>query len=166
VVLLGEPGEEIAASAWLALRRGLEAGRPPQVDLAHEGRLIDLLVRAVAEGALRSAHDVSDGGLALALAECCIAGPLRRGATIRLEEGARPDALLFGESPGRVIATSAAAEGLLVLADELRVPARRLGRTGGDRLVVGPHGADPWIDCPLDELHERWARAIPRRLSE
>jgi phosphoribosylformylglycinamidine synthase len=168
VVLLGDPGEDLAASAWLALRRGLEAGRPPQVDLAHERKLTQLLVTAVARGLLRSAHDVSEGGLALALCECCIAGPARRGAVLRLEEGARPDALLFGESPGRVVATTAAGdtERLVALAHEHDVPLQRIGRTGGDRLVLGPRGAEPWIDLPVSLLHERWQRAIPRRLGE
>jgi phosphoribosylformylglycinamidine (FGAM) synthase-like enzyme len=91
-----------------------------------------------------------------------------RGASVQLDEGRRPDALLFGESPGRVIVSAGPAqvETLLSRARERSVPARRIGRTGGERLTVGPRAADAWIDCPLEALRERWARAIPRRLGE
>jgi len=166
VVLLGDPHETLAASAWLALRRGLEVGRPPQVDLDHERSLAELLRLAVADGFVASAHDVSDGGLAVALAECCVAGTTTRGAQVELEEGLRPDALLFGESPGRVIATTRDAGGLASLARKHGVSARRVGTTGGDRLTITPTSGSPWIDLPVADLHESWARAIPRRLGE
>jgi phosphoribosylformylglycinamidine synthase len=166
VVLLGDLHETLAASAWLALRRGLEVGRPPQVDLDHERSLAELLRLAVADGFVASAHDVSDGGLAVALAECCIVGTTTRGAQVELQEGLRPDALLFGESPGRVIATTRDAGGLASLAQKHGVSARRVGTTGGDRLTITPSSGSPWIDLPVADLHESWARAIPRRLGE
>jgi phosphoribosylformylglycinamidine synthase len=166
IVLLGESREELGGSAWLALRRGLEAGAPPAVDLAAEARLVDLLVAQVAAGRIATAHDVSDGGLAVALAECTFTGPgeARVGARIELADSIRPDALLFGESTGRVVTTSADPDGLLAAAAEAGVPARRVGRTGGDRLVVGPEGGEPWIDTSVDELHRIWQTALPRRL--
>jgi phosphoribosylformylglycinamidine synthase len=166
VVLLGENREEVGGSEWLWLRRGLEAGHPPALDLEHELRLLRLLERAVREGLVRSAHDVSDGGLAVALAECAIAGPERIGARVELAEPLRPEALLFGESTGRVVATSADAEALLRLAGEAGVPAQKIGETGGARLVVGAPGGPPWIDAALDRLHRLWSNAIPRRLEE
>jgi phosphoribosylformylglycinamidine synthase len=164
VVLLGESRAELGGSAWLALRRGREAGLPPAVDLAHERRLFALLERGVAQGLVASAHDVSEGGLALALAECAIAGRARVGAEIALGEALRPDALLFGESTGRVLVATAQPAALLALAAELGVPAQRVGETGGARLVVRPRGGAPWIDAPLDRLHGIWRRALPRRL--
>ncbi|MDH3685502.1 MAG: phosphoribosylformylglycinamidine synthase subunit PurL, partial [Myxococcales bacterium] len=103
IVLLGESREELGGSTWLALRRGLEAGAPPHVDLAHEQRLHGLLQRGVREGWLRTAHDTSEGGLAVALAECCLTGPERVGAEVSLTDPIRPDALLFGETAGRVV---------------------------------------------------------------
>jgi len=166
IVLLGDTREDLAASAWLALRRGLEVGSPPKVDLDHERRLAELLRIAVADAAVASAHDVSDGGLAVALSECCIAGETTRGARIELEEGLRPDALLFGESPGRVIAATRDAEALTSLAREHGIPARRIGTTGGDRLAIAPPSGEPWIELPVAALHEYWTRAIPRRLGE
>jgi phosphoribosylformylglycinamidine (FGAM) synthase-like enzyme len=166
IVLLGETREELGGSAWLALRRGLEAGSPPAVDLASEARLIDLLVAQVASGRIVTAHDVSDGGLALALAEGTFSAPDSRqvGARVELNDTIRPDALLFGESTGRVVTTSADPDGLLAAAAEAGVPARQIGVTGGERLVVAPPGGEPWIDIPVADLHRTWARALPRRL--
>jgi phosphoribosylformylglycinamidine synthase II len=166
VVLLGENREELGGSEWMALRRGLEAGHPPVVDLEHERRLTGLLGEGVRQGRIRSAHDVADGGLAVALAECAFTGPSPIGAEIALADIIRPDALLFGESTGRVIATTAEPEALLALARERGVPAQRIGWTGGSRLEIGPPGRDPWIDASLERLHGLWARAIPRRLED
>jgi phosphoribosylformylglycinamidine (FGAM) synthase-like enzyme len=166
VVLFGENRAELGGSEWLAVRRGLERGVPPEVDLEHELRLIALLVEGVASGAIASAHDISEGGLAVALAECCIAGPARIGARVRLGDSLRPDALVFGESTGRAIASTADAALLIALAARHRVPARAIGTTGGDRLSIGPPGERPWIDEPVEGLHTIWQSAIPRRLRE
>jgi phosphoribosylformylglycinamidine synthase len=166
VLLFGESREELGGSTWLAERRGIEAGRPPAVDLEHERRLAALLVEAVAQGLVETAHDVSDGGLAVALAECCMSGEAQVGAEIRLADAIRADALLFGESTGRVICASAAPERLLELAARHGVPARRIGSTGGERLRIAPREGAPWIDAPVAALRERWTNAIPRRLEE
>jgi phosphoribosylformylglycinamidine synthase len=164
IVLLGENREDLGGSEWLALRRGIEAGFPPAVDLQHERRLIDLLVAAVADGAIRSAHDIADGGLAVALAECTFTGDAIVGANVSLSEGFRPDALLFGESTGRVIAATEDPEALLALARAKGVPAHSIGTTGGDRLRIGPPTGDAWIDTPVAQLRALWEAGIPRRL--
>jgi phosphoribosylformylglycinamidine synthase subunit PurL len=166
IVLLGENRAELGGSEWLALRRGLERGVPPEVDLEHEKRLADLLVEGVAAGAIATAHDTADGGLAVALAECCFAGPAQVGARVELSDSLRPDALLFGESTGRVIAAAADAEPILALAARHGVSARRIGTTGGDRLQIASPGREPWIDEPVGALHAVWQGAIPRRLRE
>jgi phosphoribosylformylglycinamidine synthase len=169
LVLLGENRPELGGSEWLALRRGLEAGAPPAVDLAHEGRLQRLLARGVAEGLVRCAHDVSSGGLAVALAEGTFSGwPAAAGvgARVELADGLRPEALLFGEASGRVVVGSPDPGRLLAEARAAGVPARRIGETGGERLRIGARGADPWIDAEVAELRGIWERAIPRRLEE
>jgi phosphoribosylformylglycinamidine synthase len=167
VVLLGENREELGGSEWLRVRRGREAGLPPSVDLVHERRLHALLAEGVGAGWVRSAHDVSDGGLAVALAECCFAGPARVGARVRLAGQMRLDALLFGESTGRVVVATADPEALLARAHSAGVPARRIGETGGPRLVIGPAGdGAPWIDAELGRLAALFERALPRRLEE
>jgi phosphoribosylformylglycinamidine synthase len=166
IVLFGENREELGGSEWLAQRRGLEAGLPPIVDLQHEKRLHGLLAAGVARGLVRSAHDVSDGGLAVALAECAFAGPKFVGASVRLPGTIRPDALLFGESTGRVIAATSDVKALSELAKQFGVPAACIGETGGDRLAIGPLEDEPWLDVEVASLHERWRGAIPRRLGE
>ncbi len=174
VVLLGETREELGGSAWLSLRAGQEAGTPPAVDLEHEKRLHALLAEKVADGTIETAHDVSDGGLAVALAECCFTGAPEGGAadgagepigaSIELEGGIRPDALLFGESTGRVVTATANPEALLEAARAVGVPAAVIGRTGGDRLRIGAPGEEAWIDQSVAALRETWQRALPRRM--
>jgi phosphoribosylformylglycinamidine synthase len=166
VVLLGETREELGGSEWLALRRGLEAGCPPAVDLEAERRLHRLLRDAVAEGLALSAHDVAQGGLAVALAECCFSGPQAVGAELTLAAELRPDALLFGESTGRVIVATRAEAALREAARTAGVPARTLGTTGGARLRVAPPGGPAWIDAEVARLRSIWERALPRRLEE
>jgi phosphoribosylformylglycinamidine synthase len=165
VVLLGETREELGGGEWLSLRRGREAGLPPAVDLAHEQRLARLLAAGVAEGLVVSAHDVSDGGLAVALAECCF-GPEPIGARVVLEERLRLEALLFGESTGRVVAATREPAALLERARAAGVRARHIGETGGARLVIGPAAGASWIDAEVARLASIWSRALPRRLEE
>ncbi|MCP4243995.1 MAG: phosphoribosylformylglycinamidine synthase subunit PurL [bacterium] len=165
VLLLGETREEVGGSEWLALRRGLEAGHPPVVDLEHERRLHALLAEGVAAGFIVTAHDVSDGGLAVALAECAIAAPERIGVDAVFADPLRPDALLFGESTGRIITASHDAGALLALARRHGIAAYEVGRTGGARLVIRPPDGGVWIDADVAELHAAWAGALPRRLA-
>jgi phosphoribosylformylglycinamidine synthase len=168
VVLLGETRDELGGSEWLAQRAGREAGLPPRVDLEHEKRLHALLREGVAAGEIETAHDVSDGGLAVALAECCFGAPGAAapgpGARVALAGTVRPEALLFGESTGRVLAASEAPDALLARARAAGVPAARIGETGGDRLVIAAEGGGEWIDRPVAELHEAWSGGLPRRL--
>jgi phosphoribosylformylglycinamidine synthase len=166
IVLLGECREELGGSEWLALRRGLETGAPPAVDLEHERRLQALLAAGVRAGQVLSAHDVSEGGLAVALAECILSGPARIGARVELGLRLRLEALLFGESTGRVVATSAEPEALLQAARREGVPASVIGRTGGERLVIAPASGRAWIDAPVERLHRIWTQALPRRLED
>jgi phosphoribosylformylglycinamidine synthase len=166
IVLLGKNCEELGGSDWLALRRGIEAGLPPAVDLAAEGRLHKLLAAGVEAGEIATAHDVSCGGLAVALAECTFIGRAPVGAVIELSDTIRPDALLYGETTGRVIVTTRDTAALLARADEFGVPAQVVGETGGDRLVVSARGGEAWFDLPIEQMRNVWRDAIPRRLEE
>jgi len=104
IVLLGRTREELGASEYLALAHGLVRGAPPWIDLDVEKQLQRVCLQAIAEGLVRSAHDIAEGGLAVALAECCISGPGPGiGAAIELEGAIRPDALLFSESQSRIV---------------------------------------------------------------
>ena len=174
IYLLGPVAGDIAASEWLALRRGIEAGTPPAVDLALERGLHELLAEGVAKGWINSAHDISAGGLAVALAESCFGGPGRSrvGAAVSAppESEVSREAFLFGEAAGRVLVTTGNSEALEAAAGARDLPCREIGRTGGERLAIGPGKAGPetsprlWIDTEVERLEALWRRAIPRRL--
>jgi phosphoribosylformylglycinamidine synthase len=101
ILLLGTTREDLDGSEWAHVVHGHLGGRPPEVDLAAERALAELLAEAARTGAVSSAHDLSEGGLAQALVEACLIGG--RGAEVELPADADPFMTLFSESPGRVI---------------------------------------------------------------
>jgi phosphoribosylformylglycinamidine synthase len=161
VWLLGETRVELGGSAWQRLTTGQLKGRPPALDLAAEAALHRLLVTLATRRLLAAAHDLSDGGLALALVEATVATGV--GATITLPPGVPPLAALVSESASRVLlaVSPASAEELATLAAEAGVPAIHLGTTGGDRLVV-----PGLLDLPVSRLRATYEAALPRALGE
>jgi len=162
IVLLGRTREELGGSEYLALTRDVVRGAPPWIDLAVEKQVQHVCTQAIAEGLLRSAHDVSEGGLAVTLVECCISSPHHpRGAAIELQGDIRPDALLFGESQSRIV-VSLRRQHLSRLRDLARtadVPLTVLGEVRGRRLIISP-----LIDIEIEELSQVWRNALPRRM--
>ena len=165
IILLGEPSAELGASEYLARIHGIVAGAPPVCDLTRERATIDVLLEAVEAGLIRSAHDCSDGGLAVTLTECCLADPDRRfGAEVDLSHwNALPlRALLFGETQARVVLSTPDVGAVLHIARKRGVAARRIGmvRAGADSLTftIG----DRRISAPLSRLAEAYFEAIPR----
>src|SRR5439155_9037469 len=145
VLLLGGQQVSLGGSAYLVLRHGLDAGRPVTPDLDLAAREVRLLPDLAASGLLRSAHDCAEGGLAVALAECCLWGG--RGARIEVPlDNHPPSHALFGEGPARVIVACAPSDRatLEAAAAQTRVPVVPLGIVGGDRLVLtaGPATAE------------------------
>ena len=134
IVLLGLTGGEFGGSLWAQLRHGHLGGRPPAVDLAAERSLAAVLTGAAAAGLVSAAHDLSDGGLAVALAESCLGG--RTGCVVSLPGDAFT--LLFSESAGRaVVSVRAGSEReLAALCEASGLPAAVIGRTGGDSLEI------------------------------
>jgi phosphoribosylformylglycinamidine synthase II len=161
VWLLGATRDELGGSVWQRLATGRLAGRPPALDLAAEARLQRLLVALAARRLLAGAHDLSDGGLAVALVEATLAAGV--GATVALPPGLPPLAALTSESPSRALLAVAPqdAQALEALAREHGVPAARLGAAGGDRLVV-----PGLLDLPLGRLRDAYEGALPRALGE
>jgi phosphoribosylformylglycinamidine synthase len=130
VLLLGEMGGELGGSEYLATIHDSVLGPPPRCDVENERRVIDVLLDSIRSGAVSSAHDCSDGGLAIALAECCIANPeSQMGAEIDLSTwGKLADrAILFGESQGRVVLSSPMPERILAVAATAGVACTRIG---------------------------------------
>ena len=137
VYLLGETREDLGGSELLKVVHGRVAGRPPGLDLDAEKRLQALVLDAADTGLLRSAHDASDGGLAVALAECSFRGETPGlGGRFDLPGSLRPDVLLFSETPSRMIVTTGDEVHLRAAAHRHGVPCARLGTVGGDRVVL------------------------------
>ena len=156
VALIGYGTPRLDGSAYLGAR-GLPAAPDPDAEVA----FCRFLVEANRRGLLRSAHDVGVGGLATALAECCMGAAL--GADIAVPGDGRPDVALFGEGGARAVISCApeALESLAALAPEaLEVTA--LGTTGGDRLTVRASGAN--VEIPVAELAAAHEAAIPGAL--
>ncbi|HEV8372685.1 MAG TPA: phosphoribosylformylglycinamidine synthase subunit PurL [Actinomycetota bacterium] len=161
VWLLGETRAEVGGSAWQRVAGRPLEGRPPALDLAAEAALQRLLVELAARRLLASAHDLSDGGLAVALVEATLAGGV--GATVELPAAQQPLLALVSESASRVLvaAAPAAASDLLALTGTAGVPAARIGASGGDRLVV-----PGVLDLPLRRLRDAYEGALPSALGE
>jgi phosphoribosylformylglycinamidine synthase subunit PurL len=132
IYLLGQPlASHLGGSEYLAVIHGKVAGDAPEVDLGREHRLQRLLVRLAQEQIARSAHDCAEGGLAVAIAECCIsARSSQLGARVKLpSDGRRPDVLMFAEDQARVLVTAdpAMSTSLEKAAQELEIELTALG---------------------------------------
>jgi phosphoribosylformylglycinamidine synthase len=160
VLLLGRTREELGGSEYLAVIHGQTRGTPPWIDLEAEKRLHRVVLAAAQERLLRSAHDVAEGGLAVALAECSFGGS-RHGARVTLEGGMRTDALLFGESQSRML-VSVRRKALSQVRDLARredVPCTVLGEVRGHALVI-----EGLVELQIESVRERWRRALERRV--
>ncbi len=166
IVLLGETASDLGGSAYLRVIHKLKMGMPPQLDLTQERAVQQVVIRAAEKGWLSSAHDCSDGGLAVALAECCILneqqmfgahvdGEAFHAAALRLDE------LLFGESPSRIVVScnSSARVGLQHLAEEVGVHCRVIGEVRGNTLSI-----TPWVEVPIAVLSAAYHQSLPQYL--
>jgi phosphoribosylformylglycinamidine synthase len=157
VYQLGETFAELGGSEFAQVVLGSVSGRPPALDLEREGALIELLVEAARADLLESAHDCSDGGLAVALAESAIAGDT--GFAVSLTGDLPWHVTLFAESASRVV-VSVAPERAATLEDRARehhVPFARIGETGGPRMVF-----DTLFEATVAQAREAHESAIPR----
>ena len=173
--LLGAPLDAAAdervglgASSYLQVVHGLLTGRPPLPDLALERAVQACLRAAIAAGLVASAHDLSDGGLAVALAECCIASGL--GARLELPAAdLRLDRLLFAEGGARVLVSvppaAAAAWQQALEAAGAAVPAFRLGVVSSGAELTLEQAGTTLLQLPVPALRQAFEQAIPRRLA-
>jgi phosphoribosylformylglycinamidine synthase len=164
IILLGEPTDELGASEYLAWIHGVVAGAPPACDLERERALVETLHESINAGLLHSAHDCSEGGFAVAIAECCVANPLAvRGAMVDLSpwKALQSRALLFGEAQGRAIVSTSDAEAVLAIAKKLGIPARVIGtvkpHNEGLVIIVSGHS----MRSPLQDLSSAYHDSIP-----
>jgi phosphoribosylformylglycinamidine synthase len=168
VVLLGQTRPELGGSEYLACIHGLIRGEAPSLDLDAEKRLQRLLVDAAAEGLLLSAHDCSEGGLAVTLAECCFdTGGMGVAAALPVvrspKSEAGREATLFSESASRVVISTSPEdlEALMTKAAAAGVPAAIIGKTGGSRIAIDVD-EERAIDVSVEETETIWATAIER----
>ena len=172
IILLGNTREDLGGSEYIKVVQAREQGSPPYLNLDTEKALHDCILSLIRDGLLQSAHDCSDGGVAVALAESCVSGSEgTRGAVVTLTKGRiRTDAVLFGESQTRVVISVKASHRQTVLdhARSFGVPTEVIGTVSGDRLVISvrhEETAERLIDQPVSGLLDRWACALERSLN-
>jgi phosphoribosylformylglycinamidine synthase II len=179
IILLGEPVDQadpilgLGGSAYLQVVHGQKTGTPPRCDLETEKTLHTTLLGLIQSGLVKSAHDCSEGGLAVTLAESCISQIIGRntprliGAEVDLSafKEIRLDALLFGETQSRVVVSCNPHDAVKVVerAKLMGVPAVQIGKVGGDTLTV--KAANGKFSAPLTELHDPWWNTIARAMA-
>jgi phosphoribosylformylglycinamidine synthase len=178
VILVGEATPGLGGSEYARIAGGGD-DEPPAIDLHREAALQRFLVEAVERGLLESAQDVSAGGLAVAIAEAALWSGI--GASLRVHVAGSPAVELFGESPSRVVLTTAPrhAPATILLARQHGLPVAELGTTGGDRLLIelagegatgaaeerGSRVADA-VEVRVADLRHAWEHGLPRILGE
>jgi phosphoribosylformylglycinamidine synthase len=172
IFLIGEIGNEIGGSQFLKVCHGLKQGPLPVVDLAHEIKVQTAVRDLIHQGLVKSAHDCSEGGLAVALAECCFNPERLFGAEINLAHasGLQTDqsrkleacATLFNESQSRIVISIAAAdlERTMSTLGKQSIPFHQLGKVAGNELRISVN--EETFRWPLVDLHDDWFNAIRR----
>jgi phosphoribosylformylglycinamidine synthase len=162
VVLLGRTRDELGGSEYLKCVHGLTRGTPPWIDLKLELAVQNCCLDAIDASILSSAHDVADGGFAVALAECCIGGPEKPlGVRIETREMIRADALLFSESQSRIVVSlkEENLDRLKEIAAGYNVPLQTIGTVGGTRFMI-----QPLLQLPVEELKTIWSNGLTAKL--
>lgn len=162
ILLIGENKDEVWGTEYLRVIWDRAKGLPPQIDLEKEKLVQEVCLEAIEKRLLCSAHDISEGGLAVCLAECAFFGENRIGCTIHLEEQIREDSLLFSETQSRIIVTAKPEnkEDIIKIAQEQRVPLIEIGITGGERLIFF-HQKRKIIDLSVEDSYQTYKKAIP-----
>jgi phosphoribosylformylglycinamidine (FGAM) synthase-like enzyme len=172
IVLFGETHNELGGSEYLKVAQGMERGVPPELDLESERALQQLVVAAAREGAIRSAHDCSEGGLAITLAECAfgtggIGFDVDMAPVSGAPEGWSLAVALYSESASRVVVTVPRPQlpALLARARDAGVPAREIGTTGGGRIRMTV-GGRPVIDVAVHDAEGIWDTALEKHFKQ
>jgi phosphoribosylformylglycinamidine synthase len=162
IAIVGGVGAgHLGGSEYLRSVHGVIAGMPPPLDYVREKATQNAVRGCVRAGLLKAAHDCSDGGLLVALAEMCF--PRDVGARVELKSALRPDALLFGEDAARIVVSyaPAAREQVAALCKTAGAELVEIGQVGGTSLIV-----EGLLDARVSELREAWGSAIPKLVGE
>jgi phosphoribosylformylglycinamidine synthase len=169
VVLLGDNAGELGGSEYLATMHNLVAGKPPALNLKREAALQALIIKLVRDACIESAHDCSEGGLAITLAECTFdTGGIGVSADLTSvgdEPAFATNATLFGESASRIVISVAShhLDYVMAAAKAADVPAREIGRVGGEAIRISVNGQVA-IDSPVPSAETAWATAIETKM--
>jgi len=167
IALLGPDDVSLGGSEYLWMLHGRVAGRLAPLDLGQERRVHEACRAAIAAGLLRGAHDCSEGGLAVTVAESCVSGPRLLGAEIDVPAGTeRVDLLLFGEGPSRVVVSvrPESERHFERLMGEFALPWRWIGRVGGEALVI-KRGGTPMVEVSVDRMAHAWRSGFERHVA-
>src|SRR6266487_3505843 len=174
IILAGEIGDDLGGSQFLKVCHGRKEGPPPHVDLAHEIKIQNAVRDLIREGLVKSAHDCSEGGLAVALAECCFNPEKLFGIDIDLDGSHSPAGrqeetcrrhvatVLFNESQSRIVISTAPANlgKTMSILRERDVPFRQLGKVGGGELQIRANNET--FRWPIADLYDDWWNSIGR----
>jgi phosphoribosylformylglycinamidine synthase len=170
IILLGDNRGELGGSEYLSVMHGKVAGTPPAIDLKREAALQSLVVKLIRDTVVESAHDCSEGGLAVAIAECTFDTNGGIGAVVNVAHadiapGYAANATLFGESASRIVVSAARerVDAVLAAAAAAEVPAVEIGTTGGDRIQISVDNTRV-IDCMVAAAEDAWATAIEKKM--
>lgn len=153
IMLLGENKEELGGSEYLKRVHGLKTGDAPELDLNLEKSIQESCLELIRKGLIKSAHDCSEGGLAVCIAESCIRGSI--GARIDIKDNIRADAFLFGESQSRIIITFDKNKQKDIEKILQNIPYKIIGSTGGRNLII-----NNLIDISIEEISEIYKSAL------
>ena len=162
VILAGQAGNELGGSQFLKICHGRKQAPPPRVDLELEIKVQNAVRDLIREGLVKSAHDCSEGGLAVALTECCLNPSGFLGVDVDLNFSDTATEILFNESQSRIVISVAAndAEKMMSILRERGVPSEQLGKVGGDELRV--RISEKTFRWPIVDLYDDWFNAIRR----
>src|SRR6266542_3572799 len=184
IILVGQIRNELGGSSYLKVCHGLKIGPPPHVDLAHEIKVQNAVRNLIREGLVKSAHDCSEGGLAVAVAECCFHPEKLFGAEIdcsrhpagdatraqetlqRSASHSEADTILFSESKSRIVVSVAPAdlEKTMSTLHETGIPFEQLGKVGAEELCIRVN--DETLRWPITDLYDDWWNAIRRAVED
>jgi len=174
--LFSSLAQEFSSSEYSKTIGGIVAGEPPAINLPAEKLLIDCLVALATEGSVQSAHDISDGGLAVTLAESCFASssvgaglaPPVLGAIVRLDDGVPAEHAFFNERGARAVVSvkPSSLAAVLTTARQYKVAAHEIGQVTRDGSFRIEHKGRAVIDSSVEPLRDAWAHSLERTLAK
>jgi phosphoribosylformylglycinamidine synthase subunit PurL len=164
VLLIGDTLPEIGGSEYLKVVHDIIAGKPPRLDLQLEKKTQEYVLKSIRNGWIKSAHDIADGGLAIALAECCIINrnnPV--GIDAKIITDLRPDYLLFSETQSRFLVSVKPENisNLLDMLNEQSIPVQQIGTTGGQSMSI-----NNYFKADLKDLLDWYYKTLPKKMNK